>query len=114
MSRKIGAQLYSVRNELKNDFEGVIAKIAEMGYQGVELAGLPEGVTPQSAVKIIKSLNLGVSGGHMQLPVGENKNKIIDDAKALGFSTIISGKKADDFKNVDLIKKPVTFLTRHL
>jgi sugar phosphate isomerase/epimerase len=110
MNRKIGAQLYSVRNELKNDFEGVIAKIAEMGYQGVEFAGLPAGVTPESAAKLVKSLNLGISGGHMQLPVGENRNRIIDDAKALGIGTIISGKKADDYKTLDLVRKSCELL----
>ena len=36
----IGLQLYSVRNEMEKDFEGTLAKVAEMGYEGVELAGL--------------------------------------------------------------------------
>lgn len=35
----IGLQLYSVRDEMEKDFEGTIAKVAKMGYQGVEFAG---------------------------------------------------------------------------
>ncbi len=105
MKKKIGVQLYSVRNELGKDFDGVIAKIAEMGYDGVELAGLPAGVAPEKAVNLFKSLGLGLSSGHMALPVGENKNKTIDDAKALGLTTIIGGKGPDDFKTPDLVKK---------
>ncbi|MFA6292036.1 MAG: sugar phosphate isomerase/epimerase [Victivallales bacterium] len=105
MKKKIGAQLYSVRNELSKDFDGVISKIAGMGYDGVELAGLPAGVTPEKAVKLFKSLGLGLSGGHMALPVGENKNKAIDDAKALGITTIIGGKGPNDFKTPELVKK---------
>jgi sugar phosphate isomerase/epimerase len=35
----IGVQLYSVREECKNDFPGTIAAVAKMGYAGVEFAG---------------------------------------------------------------------------
>jgi len=34
----IGVQLYSVRHELEKDFEGTIARLAEMGFDGVEFA----------------------------------------------------------------------------
>ncbi len=36
----IALQMYSLREELKADFEGTLAAIREMGYDGVELAGL--------------------------------------------------------------------------
>ena len=36
----IGLQLYSVRNEMEKDFEGTLARVAAMGYEGVEFAGL--------------------------------------------------------------------------
>ena len=35
---KVGIQLYTVREPLKNDFEGTLQKLAEMGIKGVELA----------------------------------------------------------------------------
>src|SRR5438046_10601581 len=34
-----GLELYSVRNELKTDFTGVIEQVGKMGYQAVEFAG---------------------------------------------------------------------------
>ena len=37
-SPPIGVQLYSVRHELEEDFEGTIARLAEMGFEGVEFA----------------------------------------------------------------------------
>lgn len=37
---KIGIQLYSLRRELAEDYFGVFEKVKEMGYDGVELAGL--------------------------------------------------------------------------
>ncbi len=38
MSIPVALQLYSVRDDLKSDFAGTITKIAEMGYDGVELS----------------------------------------------------------------------------
>ena len=36
----IGLQLYTVRSELKRDFENTLARVAEIGYREVEFAGL--------------------------------------------------------------------------
>ena len=36
----VAIQLYSIRRELAADFEGTLAAVAAMGYQGVEFAGL--------------------------------------------------------------------------
>jgi sugar phosphate isomerase/epimerase len=35
----VGLQLWTVRDECKKDFPGTIAKVAKMGYNGVEFAG---------------------------------------------------------------------------
>jgi sugar phosphate isomerase/epimerase len=35
----IGVQLWSVKDDLKQDFEGTLGKLAAMGFQGVEFAG---------------------------------------------------------------------------
>lgn len=40
MALPIALQLYSVRNEIAADFEGTIRKVKELGYDGVEFAGL--------------------------------------------------------------------------
>ena len=58
----IALQLYSVRQEIMNDPEGTLSAVADMGYEGVELAGfgpydaagmqtalLKRGLTPVSA-----------------------------------------------------------------
>ena len=36
---KVGIQLYGLRNTIKEDFEGTLKKIADMGYEYVEFAG---------------------------------------------------------------------------
>lgn len=49
----IALQLYSVRNELQKDFPGTLAQVKEMGYDGVELAGLC-GYSPEQVKKCAK------------------------------------------------------------
>ena len=39
MAKPVALQLYSLRNECKEDFEGTLKKVKEMGYDGVEFAG---------------------------------------------------------------------------
>lgn len=36
---RIGVQLWSVKDEIKKDFEGTLTRLAAMGFQGVEFAG---------------------------------------------------------------------------
>ena len=37
-SERIGLELYTVRDQMANDFEGVLAKIAAIGYKEIEPA----------------------------------------------------------------------------
>jgi sugar phosphate isomerase/epimerase len=101
----IGVQLYSVREQIKaSTYEAIVTKIAEMGYAGVEPAGFP-GTDAVNAGKIFKKLGLKVPSAHTGLPVGENKNKVLDEMAAIGSRIVISGKGPDDFKDADTIKK---------
>ena len=53
---KIGVQLYTVRNQMKQDFEGTLAKVAEIGYREVEFAGYFDH-SPQE----VKTISSGVA-----------------------------------------------------
>lgn len=83
MTAPIGIQLYSVREKTAVDFEGTVRKIAEMGYAGVEPAGFPEGVPPEQAKKLFDDLGLTVSSAHSPMPLGENKQKVLDTMAAI-------------------------------
>lgn len=38
--KEIGLQIYTVRDQLNEDLEGTLKKVAELGYNSVEAAGL--------------------------------------------------------------------------
>ncbi|OGV34453.1 MAG: hypothetical protein A2020_14860 [Lentisphaerae bacterium GWF2_45_14] len=106
MKRLVGLQLYSVRDALAADFAGTIKKLAEMGYNAVETAGVPAGMTPVDMVKIFRSNNLGLISCHAQLPVGENATQILDTVKALGGKYLLTGFGAfEPWAKLDTIKE---------
>lgn len=63
----IGIQLYTVRNQLKDDFVEVLRKLAEMGYQGVEFAGIYGGMAPSELADFLAGLGLRTCGMHVSL-----------------------------------------------
>lgn len=77
MAAPIALQLYSLRDSLVNDFEGVIRKVAELGYAGVETAGF-NGTTPQAAARLFQDSGLQVCSVHGALPLGDKKNEVLD------------------------------------
>lgn len=40
MALPVAIQLYSLRDEMAKDFKGTLKAVKEMGYDGVEFAGL--------------------------------------------------------------------------
>jgi sugar phosphate isomerase/epimerase len=103
MAAPIALQLYTLREATADDFEGVVRKVADIGYVGVEPAGFP-GTTPEAAAALFKELGLEVTSAHLPLPVGEHKQEALDTANALGIKRMVSGKGKDDYSSLDKIK----------
>jgi len=66
MSLPIALQLYSVRRDLDKDFEQVIKKVKEYGYDGVELASL-HGKEPEYVKKFLSDTGLTPISAHVPL-----------------------------------------------
>src|SRR6266403_5176136 len=69
---RIGLQLYTVRDLMKNDFDGTIAKVAQLGYKEVEFAGY-FGKSPQDVSKILDSNKLTSPSEHVPYETVEKK-----------------------------------------
>lgn len=63
----IGLQLYSVRNQLEQDFVGTLKKVAAMGYEGVEFAGIYGGLSGKELAALVQDLGLKVVGTHTSI-----------------------------------------------
>lgn len=62
----VGVQLYSVRDQCAKDLPGTIAKVAEMGYDGVEFAGYYD-YSAKDLRKILDDNGLKCCGTHTQM-----------------------------------------------
>lgn len=106
MPAQITVQLYSVRDLATKDYEATIRAIAEIGFGCVETAGFP-GSSPEKAAKVFKELGISAPSGHCGLPIGENKNEVIETALLLGHKYVITGcppNFRDSFTSLDKIK----------
>src|SRR5258708_31978252 len=90
MPAPIGIQLYTLREALASDFEGVVRKVAEIGYVGVETAGFA-GTTPKNAAKLFADLGLKVAGVHLPLPLGDKKTETLETNSNLDCRYLICG-----------------------
>lgn len=70
-SHILGLQLYSVRDDMKNDPAGTLQKLAAMGYKYVEHANYTDGkfygYTPIEFKKLLDGLGLQMPSGHTEL-----------------------------------------------
>jgi sugar phosphate isomerase/epimerase len=104
MTTPIALQLYTVRDLLAQDFEGTIRKISDLGYVGVETANM-FGVSPAPAAKLFDELGLRVMGAHSPLPIGDEKQEVIDTLSALRCKRlIVAWQPPEKYKSLDGIK----------
>lgn len=86
---KIALQLYSVRNEMEQDFYGTLKKVKEMGYTGVEFAGL-FGHTPEEVKAMCEELGLVALSAHVPLQdLREDPDGAIATYKTIGCKYIV-------------------------
>lgn len=115
----LGIQLYTVRDDMKNDPAGTLKQLAAMGYKHVEDAGYEDGkfygYTPEDFKKLLQDNGLTMLSGHSFVGADTwNKatndftdvwKQTVADALKVGMQYIISPgvdeslcKNEDDFK----------------
>ena len=103
-SRVVALQLYSVREDMKNNPLATLTKLAEMGYTHVEHANYVDqkfyGWTAKEFKEVLNDLGLQMPSGHTVLRAGhwdEDQNdftaewkKLLEDAAYMGQEFVIS------------------------
>jgi sugar phosphate isomerase/epimerase len=85
---KIGLQLYTVKEEAKGDFLGLLKKVADIGYDGVEFAGYFD--TPAETLRqILQEFQLEVAGTHIGVDALKNNlDDVIAYCQVIGCHTV--------------------------
>jgi sugar phosphate isomerase/epimerase len=102
---KIGLQLYTVRDQMKADFEGTLARVAEIGYKEVEFAGYFNH-SPADVKAILDRHGLSAPSTHISFENDDQWKAALDGAKTIGHEYIVMPwipaerrKTLDDWKN---------------
>jgi sugar phosphate isomerase/epimerase len=110
--KKVGLQLYTLRNELGKDPEGTLKKVAEIGYKEVETFGYANGKflgkTPGEFKSFLSGLGLSTPSGHyMPGNLRKDWSMVVDHAAEAGQKYMMCAflfpqdrKTADDYKKL--------------
>ena len=80
----IGIQLYSIRDSMEKDFEGILKAVSELGYTSVEFAGF-FGRSANEVNELLEMYNLKLSGIHSSFDdLVNNYEEIVAFHKAIG------------------------------
>ena len=105
VTKPISIQLYSVREEMKHDVWGTLGKIADMGYPAIEPFNIPGGDVSEAARRI-SGLGLTVSSYQGGIPVGDQRERLLDETEALGTTRIVCPSyNREKFTSTDGLKE---------
>lgn len=101
----ISVQLYSLREESAADFPGVLRRLGEVGFVGVELAGF-HGLTPAQFNEVAADAGLVVSSGHVGNAEAGSLHAALDDLQAVGCNTaVLAFLPPDAFADADAVQR---------
>lgn len=87
--KAVGVQLYTVRNAMQADFDGTVAKVAQIGYQEVEFAGYLDH-SPKDIRELLNKNGLTAPSCHVEYDVVEKKlAEQIEAAHTIGHKFIV-------------------------
>ena len=100
MQNKTGIQLYSVREALKNDFEGTLRALKDMNIQGVEFAFFYGDMEPVELAVLLKNLNLETCGIYEAVKnLCDINHKVYNYAEALECKYLTMGFSSQELKD---------------
>lgn len=98
----VGLQVYGLRDLLENNpknFEPVMMKVKEMGYNGVELAGL-YGLEPQYVKEVLERVGLAPLSAHVPLAdMMADSQKVIEDYKVIGCRYLVVPYLPEEYRH---------------
>lgn len=105
----IGLQLYSLRNEIKEDLAGSLKKISEIGYKNLEAAGYSDGkfydMDPAAFKSLVESYDMKLTSSHVTFK-NDKISDVLSAHKEAGVKYMVWPWLNDEQrKNLDAYKK---------
>src|SRR5215472_14812042 len=87
-TKQIGLELFTVRDAMQTDYEGVLAKLASYGYKEVEPAGGYNNMQPKEFRAMLDRYGLSMPSTHSGLPAGDDVETRLEGARVMGLKYI--------------------------
>ena len=89
--KRVGIQLYSMRDDARRDLEKTLADIASIGYKDIELLGSMNnfGMPPKRLREVLDRVGLRAASTHVSGNALNDLDRQLDDAKTLGHEYFI-------------------------
>lgn len=111
-SPPISVQLYSLREQAAKDFEGVLRRLGDVGFVGVELAGFHD-LTPKEYAAIVEDAGLVTSSAHLTDLSPDGFNAALDDLQEVGCNIAVCAfLPPENFADLDAIKASADALNK--
>jgi sugar phosphate isomerase/epimerase len=85
---QIGLELYTVRDAMQKDYEGVLAKLASFGYKEVEPASGYNNMSAKDWRAMLDRYGLSAPSTHSGLPPGNSVEARLEGGQVMGFKYI--------------------------
>ena len=87
-TKQIGLELFTVRDAMQTDYEGVLAKLASFGYKEVEPASGYNNMQPKEFRAMLDRYGLTCPSTHSGLPPGDTIEARLEGGQIMGFKYI--------------------------
>jgi sugar phosphate isomerase/epimerase len=98
---------YTVLRQATADLEGTLARVADLGFLGIETYGLVEQFGGERVRRAIDAAGLRLTSAHTPFPAGLDAERVLDDASALGADSLVWSMERNEFDSVDAIARGV-------
>jgi sugar phosphate isomerase/epimerase len=96
-SRPIAVMGYTVLEQATADLEGTLARVAELGYLGIETYGLVEHFGAKRVRSAIDAAGLELTSAHTPFPAGAEAERLLDENEELGARVLVWSMERAEF-----------------
>ena len=98
-----GVMMYTVLEQARADLEGTLARLAAIGYRGIETYGLVEHFGPARVRRAIDAAGLVLTSAHAPFPAGDQAERILDENAELGAEVLVWSMERAEFDSPQAI-----------
>ncbi|MGM7702763.1 sugar phosphate isomerase/epimerase family protein [Pseudalkalibacillus sp. Hm43] len=99
MREKFAAQLYTLRDQLQDDFPGVLRELKKMGWSGVQISGL-FGFSKEEVASVLQETGLKAAGMHVGLDrLRGDLQSVVEEAEAFQTKDLVCPYVPPEMRN---------------